>query len=59
MLISSDIMFLMYRFGRLVALVYIRRALAGGWGGNQNRPGLLSPWLHHLRSRATQRGRNA
>ena len=25
----------MYRFGRLVALVYIRRTLAGGGWGNQ------------------------
>jgi hypothetical protein len=28
--ISLGIKFLMYRFGRLVALVYIRRTLAGG-----------------------------
>jgi hypothetical protein len=41
MLISPGIMFLMYRLGRLVVLVYIRRTLAGvGWG-NKNRPGLL------------------
>ena len=29
MLVSSGIMFIKYRFGRLVALVYIRRTLAG------------------------------
>jgi hypothetical protein len=38
MLISSDIMFLMYRFGRLVALVYIRRTLAGGGWGKEPKP---------------------
>jgi hypothetical protein len=31
--ISPGIMFLMYSLGRLVALVYIRRTLAGGKGG--------------------------
>jgi len=31
--IALGIMFLMYRFGRLVALVYIRSTLAGGESG--------------------------
>src|SRR5215213_11579999 len=30
--VSSGIMFFMYKFGRLVALVYIRRTLAGDGG---------------------------
>ena len=33
MLVPSGIMFLMYRFSRIVALVYIRRTLAGGGSG--------------------------
>jgi hypothetical protein len=41
MLTSSGIMFLMYGIGRLLALVYIRRTLAGGKWKNRNRPGLL------------------
>src|SRR5215217_8571480 len=50
---SPGITFLMYRFGRLVVLVYIRRTLAGGGWGNQNRPGLLWSWSHHSSPRAT------
>src|SRR5215207_2556888 len=33
-------------------VTYIRRTLAGGGWGNQNRPGLLWSWSHHPRSRA-------
>ena len=49
--IPSGIMFLMYKFGRLVALVYICRTLAGGWG-SQNRPRFYRSWWHHPRPRA-------
>ena len=35
-------MFLMYRFGMRGALVYIRRTLAGGWGGTRTDQGFYS-----------------
>jgi hypothetical protein len=40
--VLPGIMFLMYSFGRLVALVYIRRTLAGGWGGTRTDQGFYS-----------------
>jgi hypothetical protein len=58
MLISSGIMFLMYRIGRLVVRMYIRRTLAGGESGRtETDQGFYTSWWHHPRSRATQRGR--
>ena len=51
--ISMGIMFLMYRFGGLLALVYIRRTLAGEEGGTTTDQGFYRSWWHHLRSRAT------
>ena len=56
MLISSGIMFLMYRFGRLVALVYIRKP----WPVEKveepkpTRASIVS-WWHHPRPRATHK----
>jgi hypothetical protein len=55
--ISPGITFLMYRYGRPLALVYIRRTLAGEEGGTTTDQGFYRSWWHHLRSRATQRGR--
>ena len=48
----------MYRIGRLVALVYIRRTLAGGGSGRtETDQGFYRSWWHHPRFRATHRGR--
>jgi hypothetical protein len=57
MFISSGIMFLMYRFGGLVALVYIRRSLTGEDREPKTDQGFYRSWWHHPRTRATHNPR--
>src|SRR5215218_686381 len=53
--ISVGIVFLMYRFSRLVALMYIRRTLAVEWWVDRTDQGFYRAWWHHSRPRATHK----